>query len=201
MFGLRAWHNKILIYQIILKSSKVSKIKIYKNQSFPKSYWTNENTIFRWVCVLRSTGNYRDTRCVCRTDPTSASRAWLKSTNRLSLISTTDWGVGSIPPPRTWSNWWVSGPLMHYTWKVSLKVWITTFFPELGFFLFLFYRELHFCHILFRKKKSQEVIGLHITDTNMGDYKKMNWRIKTNELWTWTVYTSNNTGSSGLFWK
>lgn len=131
MFGLRAWHNKILIYPIILKSWKVSKIKIYKNQLFPKILL---DIIFRWVCVLRSTGNYRDTRCVCRTNPTSASRAWLKSTNRLSLISTTDWGVGSIPPPRTWSNWWVSGPLMHYIRKVSLKTWITTFFPELGFF-------------------------------------------------------------------
>lgn len=160
-----------------------------------------KNTIFRWVCVLRSTGNYRDTRCVCRTNPTSASRAWLKSTNRLSLISTTDWGVGSIPPPRTWSNWWVSGPLMHYIRKVSLKTWITTFFSRTRFFLFLFYRELHFCHILFRKKRVRKWLVCILLIQIWGIIKKIYWRIKTNELWTWTVYTSNNTGSSGLFWK
>lgn len=80
---------------------------------------------------------------------------------------------GGVNPPATDLVKLVSIRSAYALYKKGLfKNLNNYFFSRTRFFLFLFYRELHFCHILFRKKKSQEVIGLHITDTNMGDYKK-----------------------------
>lgn len=172
MFGLRAWHNKILIYQIILKSSKVSKIKIYKNQTIPKSYWTNEKHHFQ---VGLCTEEYRQLpgHTLCMPDRPNVSKQGMTEVDKQAVLDQHNRLRGGVNPPATDLVKLVSIRSAYALYKKGLfKNLNNYFFSRTRFFLFLFYRELHFCHILFRKKKSQEVIGLHITDTNMGDYKK-----------------------------
>lgn len=179
----------------------MSKIKIYKNQSFPKSYWTNEKHHFQ---VGLCTEEYRQLpgHTLCMPDKPNVSKQGMTEVDKQAVLDQHNRLRGGVNPPATDLVKLVSIRSAYALYKKGLfKNLNNYFFSRTRFFLFLFYRELHFCHILFRKKRVRKWLVCILLIQIWGIIKKMYWRIKTNELWTWTVYTSNNTGSSGLFWK
>lgn len=95
MFGLRAW-----LYQIILKSTKVSKIKIYKNQSFPKSYWTNEKHHFQ---VGLCTEEYRQLpgHTLCMPDRPNVSKQGMTEVDKQAVLDQHNRLRGGVNPPAT----------------------------------------------------------------------------------------------------
>lgn len=135
MFGLRAWHNKILIYQIILKSSKVSKIKIYKNQSFPKSYWTNEKHHFQ---VGLCTEEYRQLpgHTLCMPDKPNVSKQGMTEVDKQAVLDQHNRLRGGVNPPATDLVKLVSIRSAYALYKKGLFKNLNNyfFFPELGFF-------------------------------------------------------------------
>lgn len=153
MFGLRAWHNKILIYQIILKSSKVSKIKIYKNQSFPKSYWTNEKHHFQ---VGLCTEEYRQLpgHTLCMPDKPNVSKQGMTEVDKQAVLDQHNRLRGGVNPPATDLVKLVSIRSAYALYKKGLFKNLNNYFfsRTIGFF-FSFPTENSIFHILFRKKR------------------------------------------------